>query len=186
MDAFVCVSCRKTKVRLPSLESSFFAPPFAFTSPPSPILYLTTPHHFPSSLLPPPPQRLCDRHFPCGRCFRLGQQCRPPPGFLDDVAAAAAAAAATIAPPSSSSVFFKNEGQQLQQHQKELQTRVGGGGEEGDQQQKHLALAPMTLRLMDLSIRTGKPAEWAAEFISVFQERFEQGEICRARTVKML
>ena len=47
-----------------------FPPPFPTSSP--------------RRALPEPPQMKCDRHFPCGRCFRIGQQCRPPPEYMEE------------------------------------------------------------------------------------------------------
>jgi len=181
--AFVCMTCRKMKVRLrlPFLLPFLliwlaFAPYILWTNDKTPSPPLLPPPRasfsFPllfnsrHTLSPPPPQqRLCDRHFPCGRCFKLGIQCKPPPGYLEELSAIAAAAGAIVSRTSSSSSFSStaslsssfcsSDDEQHSPRSHQQQEEEGGGGG-GDQQQQQPALTE-TLRLSDLSIRTGNP-----------------------------
>jgi len=63
---------------MPRLEGTSWVltRPFpSFSTPSLPPLHLPTRE---------PPQMKCDRHFPCGRCFRIGQQCRPLPEYMEE------------------------------------------------------------------------------------------------------
>ena len=44
----------------------------------------------------------------------------------------------------------------------------------------------VTLRLLELSIKTANPSKLVEEFMSIFHERLAEGELCRKRTIKML
>lgn len=48
----------------------------------------------------------CDRQFPCSRCYRIGQECRPPPSFLARVAKRASGAGV---PPTLSDLAVKGK-----------------------------------------------------------------------------
>jgi hypothetical protein len=44
----------------------------------------------------------------------------------------------------------------------------------------------VTLRLLELSIKTTNPSQLVELFMTIFHERMLQGDLCRKRTIKMM